>query len=162
MILWQQQESYHLQCELCWLFHVWTSSQECQPFISQRFTHDGMAHALKHFLNFLLPVTSLDMLHLFPSLTFLLFTFLPWFYPSFFPLTLKQNTQAHLCCTHTDPPTPTHTHTHTQTVQSSTPHVENNFIKVINPGVKKYSISTAPCCVPCHGLGHITINSIRC
>lgn len=47
----------------------------------------------------------------------------------------------------------THTHAHTDTVQSSTPHAVRNFLKAINPGVKKYSISTASCCVPSPGPG---------
>lgn len=67
-------------------------------------------------------------------------------------------TQPYLCYTNSFPlnyTTYTHrrVHAQTDTVQSSTPHAASNFLKAINPGVKKYSISTASCCVQSPGPG---------
>lgn len=79
-------------------------------------------------------------------------------------------TQPHLY-THYTLHTNTHSLTHTDTVQSSTPHAASNFLKAINPAVKKYSISTAPCCVaspgpgsavPYHNQFHKLNRGVRC
>ena len=128
-------------------------------FMSQRlsvFAHGGWTGDTRSFLSSSSPCYSF-LLHLFVSLP-------PSFSSPSVSLTcalgltftahygLHTDTHAGILRTHTH----THTHTHTlaDTVQSSTPHAASNFSKkAINPGVKKYSISTAPCCVPSPGPG---------
>lgn len=124
----------------------------------QRFAHGGMEVTHSHsLLVFLLLCASLAFSFLPHSL---LLTFFLSFYLPFPPLLLTHTcTQPHLYNTfplnHTAHRNAQHTHAHTRTdtVQSSTPHAARNFLKAMNPGVKKYSISTAPCCVPSPGPG---------